>query len=101
MIALGDRPRGQKSAGPSGLQERTSMARIVILLNLVAVAGSGLANSGEVATRTIQLHRLKLAHGQGQSHEADDRDCDGSGGPRILQSTLEIMRTPGRTRGGL
>jgi hypothetical protein len=34
IIALGGRPRGQKSAGP---------ARIVVLFNLVAVADSGLA----------------------------------------------------------
>lgn len=74
------------------------MARIANLLNLVAVAGSGLAfgrgsdsdntaSSSEIGARTRGIHMK--------------RDCDGSGWPRTLQSALEIMRTLGRRREGI
>ena len=81
----------RKSAGLSGLQELTSMARMANYLDLVAVADSGLAfgrgsdpSSSEIGARTRGIHMK--------------RDCDGSGWPRTLQSTLEIMRTLGRRR---
>ena len=74
------------------------MARIVILLNLVAVAGSGLAfgrgNDPDQAASSSEIG----ARPRGNHMK---RDCDGSGWPRTLQGTLKIMRNLGWTGEGL
>ena len=85
----------RKSAGLSGLQELTSMARMANYLDLVAVADSGLAfGRGSDPDHSVSSSEI-CSRARGNHMK---RDCDGSGRSRTLQSTLEIMRTLGRRR---